>query len=278
MKWILALALGITTVYAGAQEISGKATYQTSRKLEVQLDSSRMGSEQYEAMMEMLRKQFEKTFILTFKGQESVYEEKPKLKSDQAHGGGARMEIVMIGDGAGDILYKHLGKSHYKRQTDMMGKIFLVEDSLTNEDWTITKESKQIGNYTCFKATRSFKEEQRIISTQNGKDVETVDSIPINIEVWYTPQINVSHGPGMFGGLPGLILEASQNGARMLCTEIVLKSSDKVEIKIPDQGKKVDEETYRTTLDKKLKESRKRMGRPKKGDGDAHEFEIRIGG
>ena len=276
IKCAALMALGFLSLSTTAQNLSGKATYQTSRKIDIQLDSSRMGAERYEAMMAMLRKQFEKTFILTFTGDESVYEEKPKLKSDgpQHHG----MEIVMIGDGGGDILYRDLAKGIFKRQTDMMGKIFLIEDSIPKADWVKHKESKQIGNYTCFKATRSYKEERRMISIENGKEVEKVDSVQINIEAWYTPQIGVSQGPSMYSGLPGLIMEIHQNGATMLCTEVVLRTSGDIEIEAPDQGKKVNQESFDQIMDKKLKAARKQRGRPKKGDGDSHKFEIRIGG
>lgn len=55
-------------------------------------------------------------------------------------------------------------------------------------DWKVTKESKKIGSYTCYKAT-----------TKNfgGR----------NYEVWFTYEIPIPTGPWKFHGLPGLILE-----------------------------------------------------------------------
>lgn len=261
---------------SSGQDLAGIATYQTSRKMDIQLDTARIPSSQREQMLEMMRKQFEKTYILSFNGQESSYEEKPKLASESP--GNGDMEIVMIGDGSGDILYKNLSSGQYKRQTDMMGKLFLVEDSLDDFAWVKHKESKQIGNYTCFKATRSFKQERKMIRTENGKDVVTTDSILVETVAWYSPQVQVAHGPSMYYGLPGLIMEVHQNGATMLCTELVLQRDGKVEVVQPKEGKNVNEDEFMAIMDKKMKAARKQRGRPKKGERGGEEIEIRIGG
>ena len=52
--------------------------------------------------------------------------------------------------------------------------------------WKLTNDSKTIKNYTCKKATTTFR----------GR----------TYEVWYTEKIPISIGPWKFNGLPGLIL------------------------------------------------------------------------
>jgi GLPGLI family protein len=55
------------------------------------------------------------------------------------------------------------------------------------QNWTITTEQKQIGKFSCRKATTSFR----------GRDYVG----------YYTAEIPISTGPFKFSGLPGLILE-----------------------------------------------------------------------
>jgi GLPGLI family protein len=64
----------------------------------------------------------------------------------------------------------------------------LVEDIYPDLRWTITEEQKVISNYTCVKATVSYR----------GRDWTA----------WFTPEISLAVGPWKLHGLPGLILEA----------------------------------------------------------------------
>lgn len=64
----------------------------------------------------------------------------------------------------------------------------LVEDIYPDLQWTITDEQKVIADYTCVKATVSYR----------GRDWTA----------WFTPEIPLAVGPWKLHGLPGLILEA----------------------------------------------------------------------
>ena len=61
-----------------AQDFQGVATYKTQRKLDIKLDSTQAGGMQ-DQIMAMLKKQFEKTYILTFNKEESLYKEDESL-------------------------------------------------------------------------------------------------------------------------------------------------------------------------------------------------------
>lgn len=65
---------------------------------------------------------------------------------------------------------------------------FDIEDEIYDFSWTLLDEQKTILGYQCFKAETSFR---------NRK-----------FEVFYTPEIAISHGPLKLNGLPGIILEA----------------------------------------------------------------------
>ena len=56
-----------------AQDFQGIATYKSTRKLDIQLDSTQVNSEMHQQMMEMMKKQFQKTHLLTFNKEASIY-------------------------------------------------------------------------------------------------------------------------------------------------------------------------------------------------------------
>ena len=72
IKVLILFLFSSTTIFA--QEFQGVATYKTQRKLDIQIDSTQVGGMQ-DQLMAMLKKQFEKTYTLTFNKAESIYKE-----------------------------------------------------------------------------------------------------------------------------------------------------------------------------------------------------------
>lgn len=260
--------------FAAAQDFQGVATYSSDRKLEIQLDSTKMNSDMQNQIMEMMRKQFQKEYTLRFNKSESVYKEEQSLESPSAVSG---MQVIVAGSGASDVLYKNSKEERFVAQRDMFGKAFLVKDTLTKLNWKLVNETKKIGNYTCYKATTtrtvetsssfSFDEEEEKEGDVKKEEITTV--------AWYTPEIPVSNGPSTYWGLPGLIMEVSDGDVRILCNKIVLNPKKKVIIKAPDKGKVVTETKFGEIMQKKAKEMSDRMA-PRRGDGNS--FEIRVRG
>lgn len=90
----------------------------------------------------------------------------------------------------------------------VLEKKFLITDEL-NYNWNITNETKQIQNYTCYKATTSFR----------GN----------NFEAWFTPDIPVNAGPWKWYGLPGLIVEATDTDkSEVYLLEKIEKLTDEI--------------------------------------------------
>ena len=81
------------------------------------------------------------------------------------------------------------------------------------------------------------------------------------VEAWYTPQIPVSHGPGEFWGLPGLILEVSTGDKVMLCSKVIMNPKDKIEIEALGKGKEITKVAYQETIRGKMMEMRNNRGR-----------------
>jgi GLPGLI family protein len=274
----LITALLLTSLIS-AQDFHGKATYKSKRKIDIKLDSTQMESDMHKKMMEMLKKQFEKTFVLSFNKNESLYKEDEKLSKPQGPGD---MQMVMVNTGGSDILYKNTKDNRFANQNDVFGKIFLIKDNLEKLDWKLGKETKNIGEYTCYKATmkREIEVFESGMSINGDKDLKAErKKAPklkeITVTAWYTPTIPVNNGPGNYHGLPGLILEVNDGTETVICSKIVLNPKNAVAIKEPTKGKEVTQEKYETILEKKMKEmDEKRSFNSKEGQN----IEIIIGG
>ncbi|MDT0559009.1 GLPGLI family protein [Ichthyenterobacterium sp. W332] len=278
MKRILVSALILIIASVNAQDFQGVATYKSKRKIDIKLDSTQVNSEMHNQMVEMMKKQFEKTYKLTFNKEESIYKEEEKLSAPQPAG----MQMVMINTGGSDLLYKNTKDKRFTNQNESFSKLFLIKDSLTTYDWKLSSETKNIGEYTCYKATFSGEveviESSISINGDNEDEEEREPKMETRITTaWYTPQIPVNNGPGNYHGLPGLILEVNDGSETVICSRIVMNPIDKVKITEPTKGKEITQEAYDKVMEKKMKEMEERY-RPRRGDSDGQSIEIRIGG
>jgi GLPGLI family protein len=128
---------------------------------------------------------------------------------------------ALVGKG---VFYQNKLQKTSLWQTNVMGELYLVKDSLVN-DWEISNESKKIGNYTCYKAV---------------KQCTTCSSMN---EVWFTPEIPVPFGPLGYGGLPGLIVSVVKKGSILQLEKIKFYNKPLV-IEKPDKGKKIVKAEY----------------------------------
>lgn len=262
-----------------AQDFQGIATYKSHRKVSIKMDSTKVTSAMEKQMQEMLNKQFQKTYKLAFSKEMSIYKEEETLDAPQTGGG---MMFTSFGGGGSDVLFKDTKNLEFTSQKETMGKIFLIQDSLPNYNWKLEKETKNIGEYTCFKATYTReievpKNNNLSFSVVESDDEPEMTTKEIVTTAWYTPQIPVSNGPGKYQGLPGLILEINDGSQTIICTSIVLNPTDKLEIKAPTKGKRVSQTEYKVLVDKRLQEMQE-QNRPAGRSGGGEHIEIRIGG
>ncbi len=270
---ILVFLISNTNLFA--QGFQGKAYYQTKTTLDMKMDSSRVSTEQQDRIKEMMKKRFEKVYELSFNASESIYKEEEQL--EQPGKGGFRM---FGGFGSGKN-YKNTKTRTYAEEQNLMGKQFLVKDSLKVLDWKFEDESKMIGKHLCFKAiaTKEVSQDSFRFGRRNRKKSEEKpkDSLKtIEIVAWYTVDIPVNHGPDEYWGLPGLILEVNADKTQIVCTKIVINPKEKAEIKEPIKGDVVDEKEFKKIRDKKMKEMREMYGGDRRKGGSSHR--IMIGG
>jgi GLPGLI family protein len=116
------------------------------------------------------------------------------------------VRVINLGNKA-PFVYKDFGKNELLLSDNIFITNHLVKDTLHGFEWQITEEQKKIMNYTCTKATTTFR----------GRDYEA----------WFTKDIPLSNGPWKFGGLPGLIMEVydSEKIYKYELSEIDLKAA-----------------------------------------------------
>lgn len=271
MKYKHKLSLVITLfmgVIMNAQEFQGVATYKSHRKMDFNnMDDSKISSELQKQLEDQLRKQSQQEYTLNFNRYESTYKKNEKLEAPVPSNSGI---TIRFSDGS-DLRYKNIKEHRFVNQTEMYGKQFLIKDSLKGQDWELLNETKNIGDYTCFKA--QFKTEVKTQSFSEDKGIETVMKERV-VTAWYTPQIPISNGPGEFGGLPGLILEINDGKLTLICSKIVINPEEAISIEEPKKGAKVSQQEFNDIMEKKSKEMMDQMN-TRGGSGSSF---IRISG
>ncbi len=258
-----------------AQDFTGEATYKTHRKMSIQLDSTQMESDMHKQMLAMMKKQFQKTFVLSFNKSESIYKEDKELEAPQPAG----MQIVIMDTGGSDVLYKNIAENRFTSQNDVYGKIFLIKDELPKHEWQMTGETKFIGDYKAYKATMT-REVERLkqpgISVNNDKELsDEMVTEEITITAWYTTEIPINNGPARYHGLPGLILEVNDGSQTIICSKVVLNPEKEITFDEPKKGKEVTQEKYDEIMEKKAKEMRERYDSER---DDENSFSITVKG
>ncbi len=260
-----------------AQNFTGKAIYKTSIKSSFSFGddkNSTMSDDMKNQLQARLQQMNQKTFILNFDQKTSTYKEDIQLDAPKPQVGGAGHVLMSFGGPAnGSVYFKNIKEQRFSNQTEIMGKRFLVKDKLPEYDWELLSETKNIGNYTCYKATFTEEVENISMTFDNGERKEEKKKETIITTAWYTVQVPVSNGPGGYQGLPGLILEINDGKKTIVCTEISLNSSNKIDVVEPEKGKIVSQEKYDEIQKEKTKEM---MDRFRSRDGKS--IEIKIGG
>jgi GLPGLI family protein len=266
---VLPLVL-LFSVKSNVQEFQGQAIYVSKSSMELGAWGARLSEAQKKQIQIQLKNRLEKTYVLNFNKEESLFNEEVKLDaiSGATDSWGANFS-------RGEQ-YKNVKEDLLVQTQEFYGKKFLVKDRLQPIEWKMEKESKQIGQYMCFKATSSVPSSDLSWysfswSNLRSNPIEkTADSLKANameeikmtlIEAWYTPQIPVSHGPAEYWGLPGLILEVNTGDTTILCSEIVMNPKEKIKIEAPDKGKEITKSEYQATISWKMQEMRNNRGR-----------------
>ena len=137
-------------------------------------------------------------------------------------------------------IFKFLNKGIYKREMEYDGmKKYIIEDSLNNIKWNITREKSKILNFEVRKATGTLDNQE--------------------ITAWFAPKLNIKDGPEIFSGLPGLILKiefqkriAGVNSNMIVTAYQVDIIKEAIEIKEP-KGETITLKGFNEEVDKFIK-------------------------
>lgn len=264
LKLILAVLILYIPSDAGAQDFQGRAVYLQKAKMKLGSWGARMSEAQKNQIKARLKSRLEKTYILTFNKQESTFKEDEKIDA-----------ISGATDSWGGYFsrgysYRNTKENTIVQSQEFYGKRFLVKDNDYKITWEMGSDTKQIGQYTVYKATATVPTDE--ISWYNfnwsdlrpNKDPETgeIKERTTVVEAWYSPQIPVSHGPAEYWGLPGLILEVKYGDTILLCSEVSINGKESIAIAAPEKGEEITKKDYTATIRKKMLEMRdNRMGR-----------------
>jgi len=247
------------------KEFQGRAIYFSKTKMDLGSWGARKSEAEKKQIKERLKNRLEKTYILDFDKESSLFKEKQVL---DAYSGATDSWGKNFARGD---QYKNVKDNQLVQAQEFYGKRFLVVDELEQIDWQMQQETKMIGNYQCFKAVATIPTQNlkwydfswsELRRQQKAKEDGVEAEVEMTtVEAWYTLQIPVRHGPAEFWGLPGLILEVSAGGTVMLCSEIQINPEDKIEIVAPDKGTEITKKEYKETIVSKMQEMLNSRGR-----------------
>ncbi len=144
------------------------------------------------------------------------------------------------------ILHRNFEMDKKTDIIEMLGKTYIIEDSLHTPNWKIMNQLKDINGYICMKAV-------------------TEDTIKKQkIEAWFAQDIPVQLGPERYFGLPGAILELDINEGDVVITakKIEFKKVEK-ELKLPkSKGKKIKDTDHDKLVAEHIKDSIKSYRNP----------------
>jgi len=260
MKSIIITAVFCVFAFAKAyaQQLQGVATYQSQRSIDFKGNGKKdggMSDEMQKQIQAQLKKQFQQEYTLAFNGPESNYQQEESLAPPAPQTNG----ITITVSGNKGITYHNIKEEKVLKESEVMGKQFLIDDALPKQDWILEKEIKNIGTYTCFKATLTEEYEQPSFNEETGEEEAPIKKTRTTT-AWYTLDIPTQHGPDKYWGLPGLILEVSDGKFSLMCTKVVLNPNDEVVITQPSKGKKVTQEKLDEIQEEKMEEMMQRYG------------------
>lgn len=280
-QFFVLLIVLLSTVSTNAQDFQGEAHYFSKTTMDMSRfnrGGRQLSEQQKKQMMERMKSWLEKTYVLTFNKEESIFKEEEKLSSPV----GGRGPSVWGSSFSAGPQYKNIKERVFIQDQEFFGKQFLIKEDMQPLEWKMGKETKQIGQYICFKATAkkpsteidfrprrrnnetkpdSLKVKDSIKSKTDEVKEEEEELKMIDVVAWYTPQIPISQGPSEYWGLPGLILEVSAGNTTILCSKIILNPQEKTEIEAPKKGEVVTKKEYNEIITKKMQEFRENRGR-----------------
>lgn len=191
---------------------------------------------------------------LFFNEEESLYKNVAEDEDEQFNSGGMRMSFRM----PKTEMHTNSSTTAILSQQELMGKKYIIQDSVKMSPWKFGTETKEILGYTCRMAYYTHTMEVNSMRMVNGALEPEKKTVTQEITAWYTDQIRPSLGPERYNTLPGTVLALDiNNGERVIVArKVELRELKKGELKAPDTGTKVTSEEFKKISEEQMEKMR----------------------
>jgi GLPGLI family protein len=235
MKNIL-LILGILVMLTSAhftfgQVSEGVITY------EVKVNMHRRLPPEQASMKDMVPEFNTSTDQLFFNEKESLYKTLEVDEDEPDHDNGG-MRVHFRRPNVQTYFNYQQAKKIVKQE--LMGKEYLIEDSIRISPWKFGTETKTILGYICRQAGY-YNEERKV-----------------RVVAWYTDQLMPFRGPEGYNSLPGAVLQVDINNEERAITakKIEGRTLKKGELQIPSGGQRVTSDEFKKMADAQMERMR----------------------
>ncbi|WP_149242790.1 GLPGLI family protein [Dyadobacter sp. 32] len=225
----------LISVSVWSQKMEGTVTYEkTYRWTKLYARQTHLTNEEKDRMKMVWgdKDEYKRDMVLYFNENQSYYTY-PKEKESEGGWSGRDREFR---------IYRNFETEKRTDIIEMLGKTFVIEDSLKTPKWKVMNKIREIGGYMCMMAVTED-------TIKNQK-----------LTAWFADNISVSAGPELYSGLPGLILELEVNEGDIVVTakKIELKPlTENINVPAKLKGKKIDNKKYDELLWTHIRDSQK---------------------
>ena len=169
-KVILLLFTLLFATNIKAQDFQGQAYYFSKTTMDMSRwdRGGKMSEAQKKQMEARMKPWLEKTYILTFNKEESIFKEDEKLEG----GPGGRAPSMWGSSFSAGLQYKNIKEKIFLQDQEFFGKQFLITEQMTPYAWKMGSETKKIGQYVCYKATTTRPSSELNFTSTNRRDRE----------------------------------------------------------------------------------------------------------
>ena len=220
MRKLLFTILLAFPLIATAQSIEVKYSVYSKKRAEVvNKMKERKENQGHQGLLSDLSAEKKDSFCLVVKGRMSSFE---KIEPEEELSDNRGPKIILVGPSYSEesiSVYKNLEDMSATEQKDLLARTYSIKKTLPNYQWKVGSETKNIMGLQTHKAT-----------------------LGDSITAWFCPTIPAQEGPGLYCGLPGLILDLEDSQAIYSCTAINTNSSH--EVGKAKRAKEVTEEEF----------------------------------
>src|SRR5579863_10161279 len=194
---------------------------------EITVNNHRTLSPEREGMKAMIPQYRTFKQQLFFNANESLYKPLIEEEEEDSNGRGVRRRM------AGAVNYTNPSSTEFLTQMNVMGKKYLITDTLKPAPWKFGTETKMIQGYECMQAYYT-----------------TTDERKQTITAWYTAKLTAMLGPERYNTLPGAVLAVDVNNAErvLVAKKVELKPLTKNELVVPADGQKVTSDEFKKIM------------------------------